>query len=143
MVAIRRTKAKEEFGPDPSLDLPQGAHLKVTSPKLFAPKFHEETGDLWKSKVSLKLKVVDDRTEDGDADGLEFFDSFDLKFDEEVAKKLGVGPEEAARTTMAKSSPWTSFSRTPKRVTLLRNNKQHFSTRLTGPSAPAASSTIC
>jgi hypothetical protein len=56
MVAIRKTKAKEEFAPDPSLDLPQGAHLKVTSSKLFAPKFHEETGDLWKSKVSLKQK---------------------------------------------------------------------------------------
>jgi hypothetical protein len=97
MVAIRKTKAKEEFGPDPSLDLPQGAHLKVTSSKLFAPKFHEETGDLWGSKVSLKQKVVDDRTEDGDADGLEFFDSFDLKFDEDVAKKLGIGPEEGAK----------------------------------------------
>jgi len=97
MVAIRRTKAKEEFGPDPSLDLPQGAQLKVTSSKLFAPRVHEETGDLWKSKVSLKLKVVDDRTEDGDADGLEFFDSFDLKFDEDVAKKFGIGPEEGAK----------------------------------------------
>lgn len=97
MVAIRRTKAKEEFGPDPSLDLPQGAHLKVTSSKLFAPKFHDETSDLWKSKVSLKLKVVDDRTEDGDADGLEFFDSFDLKFDEDVANKFGIGPEEGTK----------------------------------------------
>jgi hypothetical protein len=97
MVAIRRTKAKEEFGPDPSLDLPQGAQLKVTSSKLFAPRVHEETGDLWKSKVSLKLKVVDDRTEDGEADGLEFFDSFDLKFDEDVAKKFGIGPEEGAK----------------------------------------------
>jgi hypothetical protein len=97
MVAIRKSKAKEEFGPDPSLDLPQGAHLKVTSSKLFAPKFHEETGDLWRSKVSLKEKVVDDRTEDGDDDGLEFFDSFDLKFDEEVAKKFGIGPEEGAK----------------------------------------------
>jgi hypothetical protein len=97
MVAIRRTKAKEEFGPDPSLDLPQGAHLKVMSAKLFAPKFHEETGDLWKSKVSLKLKVVDDRTEDGAADDLEFFDSYDLKFDEDVAKKFGIGPEEGAK----------------------------------------------
>jgi hypothetical protein len=84
MVAIRKTKAKEGFGPDPSLDLPQGAHLKVTSSKLFAPKFHEETGDLWKSVVSCKLKVVDDRTADGDADGLEFFDSFELKVDEEL-----------------------------------------------------------
>jgi hypothetical protein len=91
MVAIRKTKAKEEFGPDPSLDLPQGAHLKVTTSKLFAPKFHEETGDLWKSVVSGKLKVVDDRTADGDADGLEFFDTFELKVDEELGyddKKL-------------------------------------------------------
>jgi hypothetical protein len=98
MVAIRKTKAKEEeFGPDPSLDLPQGAHLKVTSAKLFAPKFHEETGDLWKSVVSCKLKVVDDRTADGDADGLAFFDTFELKFDEDVAKKFGIGPEEGAK----------------------------------------------
>jgi hypothetical protein len=29
MVPIRKTKAEEMFGPDPSLDLPQGAHLKV------------------------------------------------------------------------------------------------------------------
>jgi hypothetical protein len=91
MVAIRKTKAKEEFGPDPSLDLPQGAHLKVTSAKVFAPKFHEETGDLWKSVVSCKLRVVDDRTAEGDADGLEFFDTFELKVDEELGyddKKL-------------------------------------------------------
>ena len=93
MIAIRKTKAKtqEEFGPDPSLDLPQGAHLKVTSAKLFTPKFHEESGDLWKSVVSCKLKVVDDRTADGDADGLEFFDTFELKVDEELGyddKKL-------------------------------------------------------
>jgi len=84
VVAIRKTKAKEEFGPDPSLDLPQGAHLKVMSAKLFAPKFHDETGDLWKSVVSCKLKVVDDRTVNGDADGLEFFDTFELKVDEEL-----------------------------------------------------------
>ena len=115
MVAIRRTKAKEQFGPDPSLDLPQGAHLKVTSPKLFAPKFHEETGDLWKSKVSLKQKVVDDRTEDGDADGLEFFDSFDLKFDEEVAKKLGVGPEEGAKDNDGKKLTLDKFLKNAKK----------------------------
>jgi hypothetical protein len=115
MVAIRRTEAKEEFGPDPSLDLPQGAHLKVTSSKLFAPKFHEETGDLWKSKVSLKQKVVDDRTEDGDADGLEFFDSFDLKFDEEVAKKLGVGPEEGAMDNYGKKLTLDKFLKNAKK----------------------------
>ena len=91
MVTIRKTKAKEEFGPDPSLDLPQGAHLKVMSSKLFAPKFHEETGDLWKSVVSCKLQVVDDRTANGEADGVEFFDTFELKVDEELGyddKKL-------------------------------------------------------
>jgi hypothetical protein len=109
MVAIRKTKAKEEFGPDPSLDLPQGAHLKVMSSKLFAPKFHEETGDLWKSKVSLKLKVVDDRTEDGDADGLEFFDTFELKFDEDVAKKFGIGPEEGAKDKDGKKLTFEKF----------------------------------
>jgi hypothetical protein len=84
MAAIRKTKAKKEFGPDPSLDLPQGAHLKVMSAKVFAPKFHDETGDLWKSVVSCKLQVVDDHTEDGNADGLEFFDTFELKVDEEL-----------------------------------------------------------
>src|SRR5215204_5578943 len=97
MAAIRKTTAKEEFGPDPVLDLPDGAHLGIGNITLFPPKFHEETGDLWKSKVSLKLKVVDDRTEDGDADGLEFFDSYYLKFDEDVAKKYGIAPEEGAK----------------------------------------------
>jgi hypothetical protein len=97
MIAIRKTKAKEEFGPDPVLDLPNGAHLRIENATLFAPKFHEETGDLWKSKVSCKLKVVDDRTEDGDADGLEFFDGYDLKFDEDIAKKFGIGPEDDAK----------------------------------------------
>ena len=143
MVAIRKTKAKEEFGPEPSLDLPQGAQLKVMTSKLFAPKFHEETGDLWKSKVSLKQKVFDDRTEDGDADGLEFFDGYDLKFDEDVAKWFGIGPEEGAKDKDGKSSPWRGSSATPTRGTLPRNGKQHSSSRLTGPCAPAASSTIC
>src|SRR5215212_5751150 len=109
MVAIRKTKAKEEFDPDPSLDLPQGARLKVTSSKLFPPKFHEETGDLWRSKVSLKLQVVDDRTEDGDADGLEFFDSYDLKFDEDVANEFGIGPEDGAKDREGKKLTLDKF----------------------------------
>jgi hypothetical protein len=97
MVKIRKTKANEEFGPDPKLDLPDGAHLRIENATLFTPKFHEETGDLWRSKVSLKLEVIDDRTVDGDADDLEFFDGYDLKFDEDVAKKFGIGPEEGAK----------------------------------------------
>ena len=109
MVKIRKTKAREEFGPDPSLDLPQGAHLKVMGARLFPPKFHEETGDLWKSKVSLKLKVVDDRTAEGAADGLEFFDTFELKFDEDVAKKFGIGPEEGAKDNDGKKLTLEKF----------------------------------
>ena len=109
MVAIRKTKAKEEFGPDPVLDLPDGAHLRIENATLFAPRFHEETGDLWKSKVSLKLKVVDDRTEDGDADDLEFFDGYDLKFDENVAEKFGIGPEEDAKDKDGKNLTLDKF----------------------------------
>jgi hypothetical protein len=109
MIAIRKTKAKEEFGPDPVLDLPNGAHLRIETATLFAPKFPEETGDLWRSKVSLKLKVVDDRTEDGDADGLEFFDSYDLKFDEDVAKESGIGPEEGTKDNDGKKLTLDKF----------------------------------
>ena len=109
MVAIRKTKAKEEFGPDPVLDLPNGAHLRIENATLFTSKFHEETGDLWKSKVSLKLKVVDDRTEDGDADGLEFYDGYELKFDEDVAKKFGIGPEEGAKDKDGKKLTLDNF----------------------------------
>src|SRR5215216_8126268 len=109
MVAIRKTKAKEEFGPDPSLDLPDGAHLRIENATLFTPKFHEETADLWRSKVSLKLKVVDDRTEDGDADDLEFFDGYDLKFDEDVAKKFSIGPEEGAKDKDGKKLTLDNF----------------------------------
>src|SRR3712207_6421504 len=97
MVRIQKTKAKEKSGPDPVLDLPDGAHLRIENSTLFPPKFHEETGDLWRSKVSLKQKVVDDRTEDGDADDREFFDGYDLKFDEGVAANFGIGPEEGAK----------------------------------------------
>jgi hypothetical protein len=109
MVAIRKTKAKEEFGPDPVLDLPDGAHLRIENATLFPPKFHPETGDLWRSRVSLKLKVVDDRTEDGDADDLEFFDGYDLKFDEDVAKKFGIGPEEGAKDKEGKKLTLDKF----------------------------------
>jgi hypothetical protein len=109
MVTVRKTKAKEEFGPDPALDLPDGAHLRIENATLFPPKFHEETGDLWRAKASLKLKVVDDRTEDGDADGLEFFDGYDLKFDEDVAKKFGIGPDEGAKDTDGKKLTLDKF----------------------------------
>ena len=95
---IRRTAAPEnDFQPDPTLNLEHGAHLRIAGSKLFEPKFNEENGDLWGAMVSLRLRVVDDRTEGGDADDLEFFDRFDLKFDADVAKELQIGPEEGAK----------------------------------------------
>jgi hypothetical protein len=96
-VKIRRTAAPDNnFQPDPTLNLEHGAHLRIAGTKYFAPTFNEENGALWGAMVSLRLKVVDDRTEDGDADDLEFFDRFDLKFDADVAKELGIGPKEGA-----------------------------------------------
>src|SRR5215207_7506346 len=98
MVAIRRAEARTDFGPDPSLTLSTGAHLKVKSYKIFEPKFHEETGDLWSPTLSLILEVVDDYTEDGNADGLTFADRFEFKLDEEIIEALGV-EEKALRNS--------------------------------------------
>jgi hypothetical protein len=106
---IRRTAAPEnDFQPDPTLNLEHGAHLRIAGSKLFEPKFNEENGDLWGAMVSLRLRVVDDRTEDGDADDLEFFDRFDLKFDADVAKELQIGPEEGAKDDNGKKLSGTS-----------------------------------
>ena len=107
---VRRVVAPEnDFTTDPSLDIPQGAHLRIVGPKYFAPKFAEESGDLWGAMVSLRLKVVDDRTEDGDADDQEFFDRFNLKFDAEVAKANNIGPEEGTTDSKGKKLSLTQF----------------------------------
>ena len=107
---VRRVAAPEnDFTPDPSLDIPQGAHLRIVGSKYFAPKFAEESGDLWGAMVSLRLKVVDDRTEDGDADDQEFFDRFNLKFDAEVAKANNIGPEEGTTDSKGKKLSLTQF----------------------------------
>jgi hypothetical protein len=114
--AIRRTEAKEKgYGPDPSLDLPQGAHLRIGNVRVFPPNFHEETGDLWGAAVSLRLKVLDDFTAEGDADGEEFFDSFPLKFDEAVAEKFGIGPEEGAKNKDGKKLSLDEFLKNSKK----------------------------
>jgi hypothetical protein len=90
MLFDRSEEQTNEFGPDPELDLPRGAHLKIESSRLFPPKFGED-GRLWICKVGLGLEVVDD-LEDGDADGARFFDYFEMKL------KKGIGldfkPEE-------------------------------------------------
>jgi hypothetical protein len=107
---VRRVAAPEnDFTTDPSLDIPQGAHLRIVGSKYFAPKFAEESGDLWGAMVSLRHKVVDDRTEDGDADDQEFFDRFNLKFDAEVAKASNIGPEEGTTDSKGKKLSLTQF----------------------------------
>jgi hypothetical protein len=91
MVAIRRQKTRNpDYGPDPAIDLPGGAHLKVKGQKLFTPRFHEDTGDLWSPTLSLILEVVDDFTEEGSYDGLTFADRFELKVDEDMLDTLGL-----------------------------------------------------
>jgi hypothetical protein len=114
--AIRRTEAKEKgYGPDPSLDLPQGAHLRIGNTRVFPPKFHEETGDLWGAAVSLRLKVLNDFTAEGDADGEEFFDSFPLKFDEAVAEKFGIVPADDAKDKDGKKMTVDKFLKDAKK----------------------------
>jgi hypothetical protein len=98
MEAIRRAKARNDYGPDPSLDLQAGAHLKVKSEKLFPPTFNEETGDFWGPTLSLVMEIIDDGTEEGDADGETFADRFELKIDEEFLDTLGI-EEKALRNS--------------------------------------------
>jgi hypothetical protein len=63
---IRKSAARnEEFG-SASLDLPQGAHLKTKSVKVFGPKFDDETGEgtpisetsTRKSKLSYLMRIT-------------------------------------------------------------------------------------
>jgi hypothetical protein len=101
MKPIRRVEAQNNFGPDPCLELLSGAHLKVKGQKLFEPKFHEETGDLWTPTLSLILEVIDDGTEEGEADELTFSDRFELKIDETLYGDLGVEDDKELRTSKA------------------------------------------
>ncbi len=92
MKSIRKSRAKEteDFADSAVLNLEHGAHLKIKSTKVFPPKFNEDDDALWASNISARIAVVDDRTEDGDDDGKEFNDRFDLKMDLEVLEKLGL-----------------------------------------------------
>jgi len=89
MVAIRRTQGSDDFAPDAVLDLPHGAELETRAAKFFPPKFGDD-GSLWKPVVSLRLRVADDGTEEGEDDGKEFLDRFELKPD----SALGYKPED-------------------------------------------------
>ncbi len=90
MKPIRSSRAKESenFADSAVLSLEHGAHLKIKSVKVFPPKFSEDDDSLWSANISTRIVVVDDRTEDGEDDGQEFNDRFDLKMDLDVLDKL-------------------------------------------------------
>jgi hypothetical protein len=91
---IRKSLARDGNFDSAVLSLPQGAHLRIKSYKLFPPKFNDEDGDLWVSRIKVRLEVANDRTEEGAADGLEFDDTFDLKIDPDLGfepKDIGDG----------------------------------------------------
>jgi hypothetical protein len=85
---IRRAESRSNHGPDPALTLENGAHLKIADQRIFEPKFHEESGAFFGAALMLTQEVVDDRTADGDADGLTFGDKFEFKIDEDVREEL-------------------------------------------------------
>jgi hypothetical protein len=99
MKPIRRAEARDSYGPDPVLNIQSGAHLGITDQKVFEPKFHEETGALWTPALLLTQKVIDDGTEEGEADALTFSDRFEIKIDEDVRDRLGVEDDRALRNT--------------------------------------------
>ena len=92
MRTIRKTKARDTgiFEDSAVLELKHGAHLKIKSATLFDPKWGEEDGALWNANISPRIVVVDDHTEDGEADGLAFTDRFDLKVDADILDELGL-----------------------------------------------------
>jgi hypothetical protein len=57
---------------------------------IFDPKWGEDDGALWNANISTRLVVVDDHTEEGATDGLEFTDCFDLKVDLDILDGLGL-----------------------------------------------------
>ncbi len=96
MKTIRKSRAKESesFADNAVIENDHGAHLKIKSIKLFPPKFNEDDDSLWSASISARIVVVDDRTEDGEDDGKEFNDRFDLKMDLDVLEELGLKDED-------------------------------------------------
>ncbi len=99
MKTIRKSEAKPQGDFESAvLNLPNGAHLKAKDVKLFGPKFAKAKKDqdnlnveetFWVPNIQVRFVVVDDRTEDGDADGAEFTDKFELKLDTKLLEESG------------------------------------------------------
>jgi hypothetical protein len=96
---IKRALSRASYaGPDASLTLPSGALLKVLGQRIFPPKFHEEDGSFWSPVVSLRLEVVDDGTTQGQADGKQFDDKFELKLNEDLYPELQIESDKELRS---------------------------------------------
>src|SRR5215203_5643414 len=83
------------------LELKAGARLQIKSAKVFDPKWGEEDGALWNANIATRILVVDDHTEAGNADGLEFTDRFDLKVDADILDELGLEDKDLEKATKA------------------------------------------
>src|SRR5215204_6495217 len=83
------------------LELKAGAHLQIKDTKVFDPKWGEDDGALWSANIAARIKVLDDHTEAGNADGLEFTDRFDLKVDADILDELGLDDKDLKNATKA------------------------------------------
>ena len=83
------------------LELKAGARLQIKSAKVFDPKWGEEDGALWNANISTRIVVIDDHTEAGNADGLEYTDRFDLKVDADILDELGLEDKDLKNATKA------------------------------------------
>jgi hypothetical protein len=107
---IRKSRAKENdaFADSAVIHVEHGAHLKIKSVKLFPPKFNEEDDSLWAANISVRILVVDDHSEDGAFDNLEFSDRFDLKMDLDVLEELDLEDQDLKN---AEKSDFTKHQR--------------------------------
>ena len=103
MKTIRKTRARETgmFEDSAVLELKAGAHLQIKDTKVFDPKWGEDDGALWSANIAARIKVLDDHTEAGNADGLEFTDRFDLKVDADILDELGLDDKDLEKATKA------------------------------------------
>jgi hypothetical protein len=93
MAVVKKIQKREATGP-PTLDLPQ-AKIQIVSAELQSEpaRIVKPNGDSFMANpnVNCRLKVLDDFS-DGEFDGVEFFDRFRLKQDEDT-KEWGIWPD--------------------------------------------------
>jgi len=103
MKTIRKTKAPDKgmFEDSAVLELRNGAKIAIKDAKPFDPKWGEDDGALWTANISTRMKVLDDHTEAGEADDMEFTDRFDLKVDSDLLDEIGLEDKDLKGVTKA------------------------------------------